>query len=120
MCINEDKSRVQLKTSREGKCSLYTAFIMLVTGCHVKIDLVDQLGYPHYVTHRDFTPLPRGIIMQTYPCNGYPLYHTFIKQIGDVQRCTYLFLFVLRNIDCGHSLEPPHRDGSDVYTHSIF
>ena len=26
-----------------------------------------------------------------------------------------IFLFLLKNIDCGYSLEPPHRDGSNEY-----
>ena len=27
-----------------------------------------------------------------------------------------LFLFLLKNIDCGYSLEPPHRGGSNKYS----
>ena len=30
------------------------------------------------------------------------------------------FLFLLQNIDCGYSLEPPRRGGSNVYTQSMF
>ena len=29
------------------------------------------------------------------------------------------FLFLLQNIDCGYSLEPPQRGGSNVYTQSV-
>ena len=28
---------------------------------------------------------------------------------------TFFFLFLLKNIDCGHSLEPPRRGGSNEY-----
>ena len=31
-----------------------------------------------------------------------------------------IFLFLLQNIDCGYSLEPPRRGGSYVYTQSMF
>ena len=30
------------------------------------------------------------------------------------------FLFLLKNIDCGYSLEPPHRGGSNEYPQSMF
>ena len=31
-----------------------------------------------------------------------------------------LFLFLLKNIDCGHTLEPPCRGGSKEYPRSMF
>ena len=31
-----------------------------------------------------------------------------------------LVLFLLQNIDCGYSLEPPRRGGSNVYPQSMF
>ena len=31
-----------------------------------------------------------------------------------------LFLFFAQNIDCGHTLEPPRRGGSNEYPQSIF
>ena len=30
------------------------------------------------------------------------------------------FIFLLQNIDCGHSLEPPRRGGSNEYLQSVF
>ena len=33
---------------------------------------------------------------------------------------TYFFLFLLQNIDCGYSLEPPRRGGSNVYPQFMF
>ena len=30
------------------------------------------------------------------------------------------FLFLLKNIDCGYSLEPPRRGGSNEYPQSMF
>ena len=32
----------------------------------------------------------------------------------------YFYLFLLKNIDCGYSLEPPHRGGSNEYPQSMF
>ena len=32
----------------------------------------------------------------------------------------YFFWFLLKNIDCGYSLEPPHRGGSNEFPHSVF
>ena len=31
-----------------------------------------------------------------------------------------IFLISAQNIDCGYSLEPPRRGGSNVYLHSMF
>ena len=31
-----------------------------------------------------------------------------------------IFLISAQNIDCGYSLEPPHRGGSNEYTQSMF
>ena len=45
--------------------------------------------------------------MKTCPCNVYPLIpHFYIAKLGYAG--VYLFfLFLLQNIDCGYSLEPP-------------
>ena len=37
-----------------------------------------------------------------------------------MQGYTYFFLFLLQNIDCGYSLEPPRRGCSSVYPQSMF
>ena len=60
------------------------------------------------------------IIRKTCPCNKYPLIHHFhIVKLGYAG--VYLFfLFLLQNIDCGYSLEPPQRGGSNVYPQSMF
>ena len=48
-------------------------------------------------------------IMKTCPCNVYPLEpHFYIAKLG--YAVVYLFfLFLLQNIDCGYSLEPPRQ-----------
>ena len=55
---------------------------------------------------------------KTCPCNIDPLIpHFYIAKLGYAG--VYLFfLFLLQNIDCGYSLEPPRRDGSNVYPQS--
>ena len=59
-------------------------------------------------------------IRKTYPCNEYPLKpHFYIAKLGYAG--VYLvFLFLLQNMDCGYSLEPPRRGGSNVYPQSMF
>ena len=61
-----------------------------------------------------------GYIRKTCPCNVYPLKpHFYIVKLGFAG--VYLFfLFLLLNIDCGYSLEPPRRGGSNVYLQSMF
>ena len=52
--------------------------------------------------------------------NEYPLKpNLYIEKLGFAG--VYLFfLFLLQNIDCGYSLEPPRRGGSNVYPQSMF
>ena len=59
-------------------------------------------------------------ITKTCPCNVYPLEpHFYIAKLGYAG--VYLFfLFLPQNIDCGYSLEPPRRGGSNVYPQSMF
>ena len=36
------------------------------------------------------------------------------------KNCDFFFLIFAQNIDCGYSLEPPRRGGSNEYTQSMF
>ena len=47
--------------------------------------------------------------MKTYLCNIYPLKPHFYKEKLGFAGIYLFFLFLLRNIDCGYSLEPPRR-----------
>ena len=49
-----------------------------------------------------------------------PLNPTFIQLNWDLRGVYLFFLFLLQNIDCGYSLEPPRRGGSNVYPQSMF
>ena len=49
-----------------------------------------------------------------------PLNPTFIQYNWGLQGYTLLFVFQLKNIDCGNSLEPPRRGGSNEYPQYIF
>ena len=59
-------------------------------------------------------------IRKTCPCNVYPHEpHFYIAKLGYTG--VYLFfLFLLQNIDCGYSLEPHRRGGSNLYPQSMF
>ena len=59
-------------------------------------------------------------IRKTCPCNEYPLKpHFYIVKLG-YAGVDLFFLFLLQNIDCGYSLEPPRQGGSNVYPQSMF
>ena len=49
-----------------------------------------------------------------------PLNPTFIDWKWGLQGYTLFFLFLLKNKDCGYSLEPPRRGGSNEYPQSMF
>ena len=59
-------------------------------------------------------------IRKTCPCNVYTLEpHFYTTKMGYAG--VYLFFLVLlQNIDCGYSLEPPRRGGSNVYPQFMF
>ena len=57
-------------------------------------------------------------IRKTCPCKVYPLKpHIYIVKLGYAGEYLF-FLFLLQNIHCGCSLEPPRRGGSNVYPQS--
>ena len=45
--------------------------------------------------------------------------HFYIVKLGYAGAYLF-FLFLLQNIDCGYSLEPPRQGGSNVYQQSMF
>ena len=58
-------------------------------------------------------------ITKTYLYNSDPLKpHFYIVKLGFTG--VYSIFFLLKNIDCGYSLEPPHRGGSNEYPQSMF
>ena len=64
--------------------------------------------------------IPALDIMKTCPCNMYPLeLHFYTAKLGYAGVYPF-FLFLLQNIDCGYSLEPPRRGGSNVCPRSMF
>ena len=59
------------------------------------------------------------IITKTRLYNFDPLKpHFYIVKLGFTG--VYLFLFLLKNIDCGYSLDMPRRGGSNEYPQSMF
>ena len=59
-------------------------------------------------------------ITKTYLYKFDPLKpHFYIVKLGFTGD-TLFFLFLLKNIDCGYSLEPPRRGGSNEYPQFMF
>ena len=52
-----------------------------------------------------------GILIRiTCPSNVHPLIpHFYIAKLGYAGAYLFFLIFLLQNIDCGYSLEPPHR-----------
>ena len=60
-------------------------------------------------------------IMKTYLYNIDPLKpHLYIVKLGFTGVYIIFFLVLSKNIDCGYSLEPPRRGGSNEYPQSVF
>ena len=79
-----------------------------------------SISYSNLTKGHELDPWHLLSITKTCPCNIYPLEpHFYIEKLGF--KGVYLFfLFLLQNIDCGYSLEPPRRGGSNVYPQSMF
>ena len=60
------------------------------------------------------------IITETYLYKFDPLKTPLLYSKTGVYRGIHFFLFLLKNIDCGYSLEPPQRGGSEEYPQSMF
>ena len=62
----------------------------------------------------------RQPITKTYLYNFYPLKpHFYIVKL-EFTGVYIIFLISAQNIDCGYSLEPPQRGGSNEYPQSMF
>ena len=46
--------------------------------------------------------------------------HFYVVKLGFTGVYIIIFLFLLKNIDCGYPLEPPRRGGSNEYPQSMF
>ena len=69
---------------------------------------------------KEYRRNPQTVITKTYLYNIDPLKpHFYIVKLG-FTGVYIIFLFLLKNIDCGYSLEPPHRGGSDEYHNLCF
>ena len=57
---------------------------------------------------------------ESKPVKCIPPYTPLLYRKIGVGRDRPIFLFLIQNIDCGYSLEPPRKGGSNVYTQSMF
>ena len=64
--------------------------------------------------------LPRECITETCLYNFDPLKPHFYKVKLGSAGVYIIFLISAQNIDCGYSLEPPRRGGSNEYPQSMF
>ena len=73
-----------------------------------------------HVPDKKFVWLKNEIITKTRLYNFDPLKpHFYIVKLGFTGVYT-IFLISAQNIDCGSSLEPPRRGGSNEYPQSMF
>ena len=64
--------------------------------------------------------------MKTYPCNKQRIFSALKMKISLEKNYYLLFFYFVyfdmfsQNIDCGYTLEPPRRGGSNEYPQSMF
>ena len=91
---------------------LINLFCFIVIKPHCRLGL--QSGLTQTITKTQYTPITKT----------YAIYKYFVQRVKNKNR-NYLkffifFLFFSQNIDCGYSLEPPCRGGSNEYPQSMF
>ena len=88
-----------------------------------------SLGFQNIDTNRSYLPekpskyAPYVVLIAVVLITKTCLYtfdsfkpHLYIVKLGYI----LFFLFLLKSIDCGYSLEPPRRGGSNEYPQSMF
>ena len=58
-------------------------------------------------------------ITKTCPCNKEGFF-SLVKFENSIRKKLDIFLIFAQNIECGYTLEPPHRGGSNEYPQSMF
>ena len=118
--VFENKGSDQLRYTD----STIPLFLKSKCACHYSASVIVQAGLCRTWSETQIVGfLMRKLIYdirKICPCNVYPLEpHFYIAKLGFAG--VYLFfLFLLQNIDCGYTLEPPRRGGSNVYPQSMF
>ena len=101
-----NRRRVKVYTTRDKKASRVTI-------------AKEHLGRFNHAKNK-LTALSQGIITQTCLYYFDPIKpHFYIVRLG-FTGVYFIFLFLLKSIDCGYSLEPPRRGSSNEYQHSMF
>ena len=81
------------------------------------------LGYLQYATALDITKTSKQYVIvlraKTHPCNIQRFLKLLKMKIFN-RKILLFFLFFAQNIDCGYTLEPPRRGGSNEYPQSMF
>ena len=106
MCgLDTQESILATKVSNlRNKSHLYSKMTTCVSNCPNFI----AIGVPIGLYGQTNGQAESNIITKTSPCNEDPLTpHFYIVKLG-FAGVYIIFLFLLENIDCGYSLEPPY------------
>ena len=83
-------------------------FLFCINEQHIRVLIITCRIVESLFLKSLYDPSPFSYIMLTRPCNVYPLTpHFYIVKLG-FTGVYIILLFLLSNIDCGYSLEPPH------------
>ena len=120
-----------LAGSFENKCFFYKSYFWLNIGVFFLVNLnkissknrLDSSLRFQFFCHIYIVPAMMHnihVITKTYLYNFNPLKpHFYIVKLR-FTGVYIIFLISAQNIDCGYSLEPPRRDGSNGYPQSMF
>ena len=108
MKFDFNQGRICLKTLTDGKLRTTTT------------ELTHAISLPMNQKLRSASNVQFGFITKTCLYNIDPLKpHFYIVKLG-FTGVYIIFLISAQNIDCGYSLEPPRRGGSNEYPQSMF
>ena len=86
-----------------------------MSGVHIIAPMNETLEISLLNTSDKNVPITRTCLYDFDPLKP----HFYIVKLG-FTGVYIIFLIFAQNIDCGYSLEPPRRDGSNEYPQSMF
>ena len=94
-----------------------TILDMLLNNCiDIDIDNILTVELPNATFPRAMQCRGQNVITKTRLYNFEPLKpHFYTVKLGLTGVYVFFFLFLLKNIDCGYSLEPPHRTPQSMF-----
>ena len=123
--INHDLVMTLTKFMARSTWVAYAFELGKLLKCHLKGKASRKLVNGRNIEDSEKRKWPKGFICPCTAVKYHNIQACLLVYAADLRRAftgplVLWFLFLLQNIDCGLSLEPPRQGGSNVYPQSMF